>query len=301
MQTHYIITESESGLTVQEFIRQHCRISAREYQRLMRAKKILLNKKPPYSKRLLKTGDKITMHAPKDNTYGVVPETHPLTILYEDDRLLVIAKPPYTAVHPMGKTTMHTLSNYVAGYYAANGSLHTVRPVHRLDRNTSGCILFAKTKEAQQDLGRQLQEGRCKRTYLAVVKGALPAPAGSFTDPIAVSPHSPNQRCVSAAGEPSHTDYTVLEEKNGHSLLLLSLRTGRTHQIRVHLAHAGAPIVGDSMYGVPSPLIKRQALHALRLRWQNTNGQICEAASPLPNDWKTLWNQLEFSSAFPFE
>lgn len=279
----YKVTKEDEGLTVQEFIRTRCQISARDYQRLMRSKQILVRKKTPYSKALVREGQLFHIKKQEDRSYGVVPEHKPISILYEDDRVLIVNKPPFIAVHPMGQTKNHTLSHYVAAHYEKNKQCTTVRPLHRLDRNTSGCVLFAKTKEVQHQLTKQLENKQCKRIYVAIVEGIPPQATGSFIQPIAIDPSSPNRRCVSPEGDYARTDYTVLCTGPHHALVKFVLHTGRTHQIRVHTSHAGYPILGDAMYGQPSSLIKRQALHGISLHWQEEKIEK-QVSAPLPQD-----------------
>lgn len=254
-------------MTVAQYMRNHFHISARDGQILFRKKRVKVNGRVAHSKRIVKEGDRITWQPLQDTSYGVTVEEGPVDVLYEDNYTLVVNKPPYMVVHPTGQTMTHTLSNYIAGYYHAKGELHTIRPVHRLDRDTSGCIVFAKTKEAQRYYTEQLEQGGIHRVYRALVRGCM---SGSDTicAPIGIDPLHPNRRIVVADGQEAITHYTVLFHDDEQSELELTLSTGRTHQIRVHLAHIGHPVLGDGMYGKRDSSYTRQSLHAAALHFQ---------------------------------
>lgn len=261
----YSVAEEHQGLTVEAYLKQILNYSGRKIQKLTRQKGILLNKKTVFLKKKVKSGDVLAVIALEDLSYGVEPEPGPLEILYEDDYLMVLNKPAGLLVHPTGRTTQGTLSNYLADYYRQQGSLHTIRPIHRLDRETSGCILFAKDSHTQALLETSLKNGKLKRTYWAVVLGTVNPPAGTIDAPLGPHPTKANRRAVSPRGERAITHYQTLQNFPGAALLELTLETGRTHQIRVHLTHIGHPIVGDRMYGKSSALISGQALHAFSL------------------------------------
>ena len=152
----------------------------------------------------------------------------------------------------------------MAGYYAKKNVVHKVRPVHRLDRDTSGCILFGKTKEAQQYYTDELQAGRIERIYTGLVEGCIDAD-GMVDAPIGVDSVFDNRRVIDEFGQPAQTKYIVLDHEGDNTLLRFKLLTGRTHQIRVHMEHIGHPIVGDAMYGTRNKPYTRQCLHASEL------------------------------------
>ena len=150
-------------LTVSKYVKERFSLSSRDIQMMFRKKRVKVNSRVAHSQRSIKKGDVLTLELPQDKDYGVDVEKGPITVLYEDAHTLVVDKAPFMLVHPAGQTKSGTLSNYVAGYYAKKGAVHKVRPVHRLDRDTSGCILFGKTKEAQQYYTDELQAGRIDR------------------------------------------------------------------------------------------------------------------------------------------
>lgn len=269
----YPIAEKHQGLTVEAYLKQVLEYSGRKIQKLTRQKGILLNKKTVFLQKKVKTGDDLRVLTLEDSSYGVEPEQGPVKVLYEDSYLIVLNKPSGLLVHPTGQTSRGTLSNYLAHYYQQQGTICTVRPIHRLDRETSGCVVFAKDSHTQALLDKFLKEGSLKRTYQAVVKGIVDPPAGTINAPIGPHPTKPNRRAVNQKGDHAVTHYKTLRNFSGASLLELTLDTGRTHQIRVHLTHIGHPIVGDRMYGKGSALITGQALHAFSLHFLHPVGQ----------------------------
>lgn len=289
----YIIAPAHAGLTVEEYIKKVAGYSGRALQKLTRSKGILLNNKPVFLQRKLKTDDQLRIRLARDADYGVTPEAGAIEILYEDEQVIVLNKPPRQLVHPTGQTTHGTLANFLAHALQARGELCTIRPVHRLDRDTSGCIVIAKTAHAQAALTEQQQNGQFKRTYQALVSGQPTPPTGSICLPLGKDPHHPNRRMVTATGQPAVTHYQTLQTFPQATLLTLQLETGRTHQIRVHTAHLGHPIIGDKMYGKASLLISRQFLHAAAVTFTHlVSGDPVEVTAPLTPDLALALTQL---------
>ncbi|EHQ90327.1 RluA family pseudouridine synthase [Desulfosporosinus youngiae] len=288
----YSIAEEHQGFTVEVYLKQVLNYSGRKIQKLTRQKGILLNKKKVFLQRKIKSGDILRVATLEDFSYGVEPEQGPLEILYEDDYLIVLNKPTGLLVHPAGQTSRGTLSNYLAYYYQEQNAINTVRPIHRLDRETSGCIVFAKDSHTQALLDKSLKIRSLKRTYRAVVNGIVNPPLGTINAPIGPHPTKPNRRAVNQKGDPAITHYKTLQSFSEASLLELTLDTGRTHQIRVHLAYLGHPIIGDRMYGKGSALITGQALHAFSLRFPHPveQGEIMVEASYPTNFLRVLEN-----------
>lgn len=287
-QNHKILPE-HAGLTVEHYLKQVLQQSGRKIQKLTRQKGIFLNGKPVYLQRQLKANDTLRVLILADVSYGVQPEPGPIEILYEDAYLLVLNKPPYQLVHPTGQTTSGTLANHLAYHLASQGIVSTVRPIHRLDRDTSGCVIFAKDAHSQTLLEQQLQERILKRSYLALINGLIKPTAGTIDAPIGPHPRLPNRRTISSQGETAITHYHTIDSFAATSLLELSLDTGRTHQIRIHLAHLGYPILGDKMYGTRSPLISRQALHAVAVSFEHLGTkQLITVTAPQPADFARL-------------
>ncbi|MDF2858747.1 MAG: rluD 1 [Neobacillus sp.] len=287
---NYIITAVNAGLTIEAYLKQVLHCSNRNLQKLTRAKGIFINKKVAFLKRPLKENDVLRVLMLKDHDYGVTPENGNIEILYEDEDAIVLNKPPFQLVHPAGNTTSHTLANYLAYYFQSKNILTTIRPIHRLDRDTSGCIMFAKSAYAQTQLEDQLKVRMLKRNYAALVRGQIEPCDGTIHQPIGKHPTKANQRAVNANGDTAITHYqTITTYSQTCTMVALNLDTGRTHQIRVHLAHLGYPIIGDKMYGTRSSLIARQALHADSLTFQHLKtGEMIKITAPLPADMKKL-------------
>ncbi|WP_188397330.1 RluA family pseudouridine synthase [Sporomusa sp. GT1] len=287
-QNHKISPEHTS-LTVEDYLKQVLHCSGRQIQKLTRQKGIFLNGKPAFLQRQLKANDTLRVLLLEDTSYGVEPEPGDIDILYEDEQVLVLNKPPYQLVHPTGQTTGGTLANHLAYHLRERGILSIVRAVHRLDRETSGCIIFAKDSRSQFLLEEQLKARTLKRTYWALVQGVPQPPSGTIAAPIGPHPNSPNRRAISTKGEEAVTHYQTVRTFAATSLLELVLDTGRTHQIRVHLAHLGYPIIGDRMYGSRSPLISRQALHAVSVSFEQlSTKEPITVTAPLPDDFARI-------------
>ena len=206
-------------------------------------------------------------------------------IAYEDDFLLIIDKPAGMLVHPTVSQWDGTLYDLVKDYYAAKGIKADIHPVSRLDKNTSGLVIFAKEPIIQFWLSQQ----EIVKEYLAIAQGHITEPYGIITAPIARKEGSIIERCVDyKRGKEAKTAYTVLGYYGGNTLIKLQLFTGRTHQIRVHMAHLGHPLVDDNLYGTPGPQ-SRHALHAYRLAFKHPVGDFwLEITRILPDDLRKI-------------
>lgn len=294
----YKPTAEQAGLTVEAYLKQVLQFSGRKLQRLTRQKGILLNGRPAYLQKKLRPQDTLKVLVQEDAAYGVLPEPGSVAILYEDDALLVLNKPAGQLVHPAGQTGGGTLANFLAGHLRQQGIISAIRPVHRLDRDTSGCVLFAKNAHSQRLLEQQLAAGSLNRVYWALVQGKAVPPARTIDAPIGPHPRLPNRRSIDSRGEPATTHYRTLRQFPEAALLELTLDTGRTHQIRVHLAHLGYPIIGDGMYGARSTAIARQALHAAFLTFRHLEeDREVTVQAPLPADFSRAVDALSGSRA----
>ncbi|HEX7056250.1 MAG TPA: RluA family pseudouridine synthase [Bacilli bacterium] len=224
---------------------------------------------------------------------GFAPQWRNIKILYEDDFCLVVDKEAGIKVHPTEAGESGTLANFVAGYLESTGQQVAVRHIHRLDRDTSGPVLYAKNEFAQSILDRDMAEKRIARVYSAIVKGNPPRKEAIIAAPIGRHRHINGKMCVAASGKQAVTRYKIVEQWPGFALLEVRLETGRTHQIRVHLSYIGHPIVGDTLYGSADPRIFRQALHAHELFFQHPfSSETVSVQSPYPADFRTLLEQL---------
>ncbi len=221
---------------------------------------------------------------------GVAPAPGPLDIVYEDGDLVVLNKAPGVLVHPGHGHFDDTLGNFLMYHYKECGEESDFHPVHRLDKGTSGLVVAAKHPHAQEKLKNQLHSGAFRRVYLAVCDGAPPAPSGVIDAPIGRAEGSLMAREVRPDGRPARTRYKVAPPLGPRTLLELELDTGRTHQIRVHMAHIGCPLTGDFLYGREDrALIARPALHSARLELLHpVTGERLRFAAPLPADMAAL-------------
>ena len=220
---------------------------------------------------------------------GIVPAEGPLDIVYEDPDLIVLNKAPGVLVHPVHGHFDDTLGNYLMWHYRQTGDESDFHPVHRLDRGTSGLVAVAKHAHAQEKLKNQLHTGAFQRIYLAVCDVRPPESAGTIDAPIGPADGSPAVRQVRPDGKPARTHYQVLCQWGPRTLVALKLDTGRTHQIRVHMAHIGCPLTGDFLYGRPDPLMGRPALHSARMELNHPiTGERLAFDLPLPHDIQNL-------------
>ena len=277
--------------------------SRSQVQRLIAQGHVRLNDAPARAGSRLRSGDRLSWELPAAVPTRLQPETMDLRVLYEDDDLVVIDKPAGLVVHPgpghPTGTLVHGLLGRGPGWSTIGG---TERPgiVHRLDRDTSGLMVVARNDEAHRELARQLQKRIMTRKYRAIVVGEVADPAARIEAPIGRDPKNRQRMAVLAGGREAVTEFTRLAVAGGHSLLEVTLGTGRTHQIRVHLAYIHHPVLGDPVYGRRSSLIARPALHAeaLTLRHPRT-GKAMRWQTPPPEDFEFAWNSLRSSPAHP--
>ncbi len=221
---------------------------------------------------------------------GLIPVPGELDIVYEDEDLLVLNKPAGLSVHPGPGHYADTLGNYLMDYYRNTGVEADFHPVHRLDRGTTGLMAVAKHPHAQEVLRRQIHTGEFRRQYLAICVGAPDPPQGVIDAPLGPEDGSLVRRQVRPGGDRARTRYWTERRCGDLTLLGLELDTGRTHQIRVHLAWLGHPLAGDFLYGTEDPaLIGRPALHSARLTIrQPLTGELLRFSAPLPEDMARL-------------
>ena len=292
MNLSYQIDKDEHYDNVLHVLKEQFLLSDRLITKLKKANKIYLNSLPTYTKKSVTVGDTVSVliDFEEDNS-NIVASNIPLNIIYEDDYLLVLNKPANIAIHPSILHFDNSLSNGVKFYFDKLGLKKKIRIVNRLDRNTSGIVILAKNEYIQECLIKQMKTNEFIKEYLAIAKGILESKSGTLNFPIARKEGSIIERTVSSDGDSAITHYDVVKEFNNLSLVHIVLETGRTHQIRVHFSHIGHPILGDTLYGSPSELINRQALHSYKLTFIHpvTKKELILESS-LPNDIKNIIN-----------
>lgn len=221
---------------------------------------------------------------------GITPHPGALDILYEDSDIIVLNKASGVCVHPGPGHFDDTLGNFLLDYYDSRGEEADFHPVHRLDRGTSGLVVCAKHPHAQERLKLQMHTPQFRRVYLAVCQGELRPAAGRIDAPLAPNPDSLVAQRVDAGGKVARTRYETVRTVNGMTLLRLELETGRTHQIRVHMAYVGHPLVGDFLYGKEEPgIIARPALHSYQLEFIHpVTERPLSFTCPMPADMERL-------------
>lgn len=270
-------------------------VSRSQAQRLIREGLITLDGKTVKAGTLVKAGMQVVVHIPHAVPDDVLAQPMPLDVVYEDEDLLVVNKPAGMVVHPAHGHPEGTLVNALLARYPNLAAGDAARPgiVHRLDRDTSGLMVVAKTEAALEHLRRQFKNRQVRKTYLALVHGRPSVPEGIIEVPVGRDPRQRKRMAVVVGGRLARTRYRLLEDLHDYSLLAVSLETGRTHQIRVHLAWLGVPVAGDRVYGRERSArrarhdmgLERQFLHAWRLSFQRPGDKgMLELEAPLPPD-----------------
>ncbi|MFQ3546142.1 RluA family pseudouridine synthase [Halobacillus rhizosphaerae] len=282
-----LIPEKWNGLTVEKIMKKEWDVPRKLLHRFRSTRGVTLNNEIPHWKTdAVKTNDLFRIRLFESRPMEVTPAYMEIDTAYEDDHLLVVNKPAGIHTHPNAPENTETLVNGVAFYFQMNGIEASPKYVHRLDRDTSGAILFAKHDLAIAMLGEQLKKRTIKRTYIAWVEGKLPSRNGKIQQPIGKDRHHPVRRRVSPNGQEAETNYEVIEYDpvQKSSLIKLELQTGRTHQIRVHLSYLGHPLLGDTLYGGKELPHHKQALHAAKLSFVHpfTEENIVCYAAPDP-------------------
>ena len=266
MKLEYIVNNLTKYENVKQVLKEEFEISDRLIIKLKKSQQIYLNDKPVFINKNIIIGDKILIDLDfEEASDNIVPIKMYLDILYEDDGLLILNKPPFIPVHPSMDHFEDSLSNGVKYYFNSISLNRKIRPVNRLDKNTSGIVIFAKNEYIQECLIKQMKSGSFKKEYLAVVDGIIDKEFQVVDAPIARKENSIIERCVSKNGDNAITEVQLLNTFDNYSLIKCNLKTGRTHQIRVHLSYIGHPILGDDLYGIKTNLINRQALHAYKV------------------------------------
>ena len=313
----YVWTKEDEGLYVKEVLQRRFAVSSRLMRKIKTSGQIALDGRAARLRDKGRTGQTLTVAFPEESSY-FEPEDIPLDVVYEDSDLLVVNKQPFLVVHPTKNYQSGTLANALAYRLQEKGERWKIRFINRLDRDTSGLVLVAKNGHAQDAVSSQMEKGTTVKKYLALVHGLFEEEDGRIDLPIDKDPDHKARRMVREDGYPSTTLYKVLQswdvpdlgpdfrpwtgEKRigGYSLVELTLLTGRTHQIRVHMTHLGHPIAGDELYGqlygyeAGTDVLDRQALHAYSLKLaQPMTGEPIELKTAMPADMADCIERIE--------
>jgi RluA family pseudouridine synthase len=281
------VTTEQENLRVQDVLRDVYDVSESYLSKLKRRPGALLcNGKPVYTTAKVQAGDTVTFDPADPEKLPIRPIPFPLSIVYEDEWLLVLNKPADLAVHPSRDPDEPTVENALAAYFHGTDNPH---PVSRLDKGTTGLLTVAKSGYIHARMKTIQHEGRFQKIYLALAAG-VPQKSEFIIDvPIGPEPGSSYRQCVREDGAEAKSLCEVLESKGTLSLMRLTPYTGRTHQLRVHMAYAGYPLLGDWLYGTRSERIARPALHAASLTFVHPiTGETLSLSAPLPEDMRRL-------------
>lgn len=278
-----------AGLRLDRFVALKCPEISRTFaQKLIGEGHVTVNSRVVRAGLKLDIGDTVDITIPPVPPVQLLPEDIPLRIIYEDDDLLVIDKPAGLTVHPAPGHPDHTLVNAILHRYPhLAGTGDSLRPgiVHRLDKDTSGLMLIVRNEGARADLISQFKNRTVHKVYQALVKGRLTPESGVIEAPLGRDPRNRQRMAVLKEGREARSEYRVMKYIGNCTLLEVIPQTGRTHQIRVHLTAIGYPVMGDAVYGVKSPHLSRQFLHACRLGFRlPSTGKYVEFTSELPPD-----------------
>ncbi len=285
MKLTYAVTKND--YSIKQILKERFYMSERFILKLKKNNGILLNGTSEHVNKLVFENDilEIIENFEEDNSNIVPSDSIHLSIVYEDEYMLIVNKQPGIPVHPSMSFYENSLSNAIRFYFDKINLKKKIRPVNRLDKDTSGLVIFAKNEYIQECLVRQMKLNLFKKKYIAFLEGILENKSGIIDAPIARKDKSIIERCIDKNGSMAVSYYTVLKDFKNFSEVEFTLETGRTHQIRVHSSYIGHPILGDSLYGHDSYLISRQALHAYYISFIHPiTKEIMELKIDLPED-----------------
>ena len=295
----YVVGENITEVKLRDYLKYTENLSSRFIKSSGISGKISVNDKVAKLNHRINSADKIEIDMKKDEHQNIEPEKMDLEVVYEDIDLIVISKRPGMVVHPTRGYPLGTLANGVLYYFKEKGEKCIVRLVSRLDMDTSGLIIIAKNQFSHMALARDMQDKEMQgktfeKSYMAIVHGNMKNKSGTIDLPIGKPDEESIRRAVCEDGQRSITHYEVIESFKNGDLVKMTLETGRTHQIRVHLSHIGHPIYGDSLYGnEENHYIDRQALHAYKLIIPHPRtGEELILITELPEDMKDLVSEL---------
>lgn len=287
----YWIDNKSAGLRVEQFLKRKGYSSQNISEIKRMPESVLVNSRHYYMRDLLADGDELLIRICETKCSKNVPPVNlPLSVVYEDEDIIVLNKPAGMPTHPSLNNYTNSLANALAWYYKEQGKPFIFRCCNRLDRDTSGITVIAKHLISASILSRQTRSREIHREYLAIVRGQITPKTGTIRAPLSRKPGTVIERTVDFAhGEYAVTHYRVVKEANGHSLVSLCLETGRTHQIRIHMKYLGFPLIGDYLYNPDMEYIGRQALHSYKMTFTHpiTEKEMVFTAE-LPDDMKKI-------------
>lgn len=270
MNLEYKVTKNNKYKTIKSILQSHFDLSNRLITKLKKNNNIFLNNNHTNINQEINPGDTIVVDLNfEESSDNIIPTKMDLNILYEDECLIIVDKAATIPVHPSILHYSDSLSNGIKYYYEMHNINKKIRPVNRLDKDTSGIVVFAKNEYIQESLIKQMKFGKFKKYYLAILEGLLEKNTGTINAPISRKENSIIEREINSDGAKAITHYKLIKKITNNnqnlSLVEFKLETGRTHQIRVHSKYINHPILGDSLYGNTSNIISRQALHAYKI------------------------------------
>ncbi|WP_150843803.1 MULTISPECIES: RluA family pseudouridine synthase [unclassified Clostridium] len=292
----YKVGKEGQDVKIRDYMKENLNLSGRFIRGSAMDRRLRVNGKEVKLNYKLQEEDVIEVTVNAEETQNIEGEDLNIRVIYEDDDLLIVDKPPFMVVHPTKSHPMGTLANGVIHHFRSNNDNSIVRLVSRLDRDTSGLIMIAKNQFSHMNLAKSMEKNLIKKSYLAIIHGNLENQQGTIDLPIGRPTNETIKRAVLEDGQRSITHYKVKESYKEGTLVELVLETGRTHQIRVHLSYVGCPIYGEQLYSDfnDEELISRQALHAYGLTLPHPrSGEILNFESVLPEDMTKLIHNLQ--------
>lgn len=293
----YKVGKEGQDVKIRDYMKVNLNLSGRFIRGSAMDRRLRVNGKKVKLNYKLQEDDVIEVTVNAEESQNIEGEDLNIKVIYEDDDLLIVDKPPFMVVHPTKSHPMGTLANGVIHHFRSNNDNSIVRLVSRLDRDTSGLIMIAKNQFSHMNLAKSMEKNLIKKSYLAIIHGNLENQEGTIDLPIGRHTDETIKRAVLEDGQRSITHYKIKESYKEGTLVELVLETGRTHQIRVHLSYVGCPIYGEQLYSDfnDEELISRQALHAYALTLPHPrSGKILNFESTLPEDMTKLIHNLQF-------